>query len=61
MTPVETEYYDLVGSHFLDKEVGLLITSVRDTLVSLETVAGCLCGGWRYRFEEGLSEASYEG
>ena len=40
---------------------GVLIISLRDTLVSLEPVAGCLCGGKRYRFEEGLSEAGYEG
>lgn len=40
---------------------GVLIISLRDTLVSLEPVAGCLRGGKRYRFEEGLSEAGYEG
>jgi hypothetical protein len=62
MAPVETEYYDLVCSHALNEaSSGVLTISLRDTLVSLEPVAGCLCGGKRHRFEEGLSEASYEG
>lgn len=62
MAPVETEYYDLVCGPVLDVAASdVLIIALRNSPGSLATVAVCLRGCKRYRFEEGLSEASHEG